>query len=904
MPKRAAIVIFLTTSLAAAELPLVFEHNNGQAAGDVRFLSRAGRESVALLDGGAFRIHGIEVRLAGANPAATVSGVNPLPGRSNYFAGGDPKRWHTNIEQFGQVRYRDVYPGIDLAFHEREYDFIVAPHSDPSRIRLVFPGNSHPQLDNGDLVVPPFRQQRPRAYQTIDGQRRDVAAEFVLSGNTARFRLGPYDRRAPLVIDPTIIFATYLGGSGVDVGNSIAVDPSGNIYVAGMTSSTDFPVTTAPNPNELGAFVTKLSPDGSTILYSTVLGGAEANGVVVVDANGNAYVTGVAGGNFPTTSGAYQSSPGVGFMTKLSPTGQLLYSALIGGSPDAIAVDSAGAAYVTGSADASLVTTPGAFQTTTAPGNCPQLNQHEPPPLCANAFVLKLKPDGSAPVYATFLGGVGPDVGAAIAVDAGGNAVVTGMTASNNFPVTANALQSTFGGAPPPVGPNVYGDAFVTKLNPAGSALVFSTYLGGSGGDGGSTVAIDSAGYIYVSGATSSPNFPVTPGALVTVFPNAGTSQGAFGPLPSGFVVKLAPNGSALAYGTYMAAGNVIGVDQTGYVYLYGSGPPPVPTIEILNQTGTALVSSGGSGMALSGSAPGVLDGKGFIYQTGQISPGQSFFATSGAVQPTYRAANYTAYVTKLSLANTPRMWIATAVNAATQLPGIAYADFWSGNVAPGEIITIYGTLLGPDVGVAAPSGSVPVSLGGVKVLFDGTPAPLLWAQSNQINAIVPFEVQAPTTGMSIEYGGSTYGPVKLPVVTTVPGIFTIGGSGGGQAAVLNQDGTLNSASNPAAKGSIVSIYATGAGLMNSPMTDGAITPSTPPFPVPQLNVQVEIGGVSATVQYAGAAPGLVAGAIQVNAYVPAGAPSGSSIPVVLNIGGYVSSYGTVQPANATIAIQ
>jgi uncharacterized protein (TIGR03437 family) len=903
MLERAAIVIFLTTSLAAAELPLVFERNNGQADDDVRFVSRAGRESVALLDGGAFRIHGIEVRLAAANQRATISGIDLLPGRSNYFAGADPRRWHANIEQFGQVHYSDVYPGVDLAFHGHEYDFIVAPHSDPSPIRLVFPGDSHPQLDKGDLIVPPFRQQRPRAYQTINGERRDVAAAFVISGNTARFHLGPYDRRAPLVIDPTIIFATYLGGSGVDVGNSIAVDQSGNIYVAGMTSSTDFPVTTAPNPNELGAFVTKLSPDGSTILYSTVLGGAAANGIVV-DANGNAYVTGVAGGSFPTTSGAYQSSTGVGFITKLSPTGQLLYSALIGGSPAAIAVDSSGAAYVTGSADSSLVATPGAFQTTTAPGNCPQLNLHEPPPLCANAFVLKLKPDGSAPVYTTFLGGVGPDGGAAIAVDAGGNAVVTGMTASNNFPVTANALQSTFGGAPPPVGPNVYGDAFVTKLNPAGSALVFSTYLGGSGEDSGNTLAIDPAGYIYVSGATSSPNFPVTPGALLTVFANAGTSQGAFGPLPSGFVVKLAPNGSGLSYGTYTAAGNAIGVDQTGYVYLYGSGPPPVPTIKILNQTGSALVTSGGSGVALSGSAPGVLDGKGFVYQTGQISPGQSFFATSGVVQPTYRAANYTAYVTKIALANTPQMWIATAVNAATQLPGITYADFWSGNVAPGEIITIYGTLLGPDTGVAAPSGSVPASLGGVKVLFDGTPAPLLWVQSNQINAIVPFEVQAPTTAMSIEYGGSTYGPVKLPVESTVPGIFTINGSGGGQAAVLNQDGTLNSASNPAAKGSIVSIYATGAGLMNSLMTDGAITPSIPPFPVPLLNVQIEIGGLPASVQYAGAAPGLVAGAIQVNAYVPAGAPSGGSIPVVLNIGGYVSSYGTVQPASATIAIQ
>src|ERR1039457_1815377 len=343
MLKSSAILIFLVGSLAAAQLPMVFEPNVGQAAADVQFLSRSGVDSFALLDGGSFRLDGVEIRLNGANPHVPGAGLDPLPGRSNYFFGADPRHWHTDMEQFGQVRYRGVYPGIDLTFHGREYDFVIAPHADPSRIRLACRGGSGPHLDNGDLVVSPFRQKRPQAYQIVDGKRREVAADFVLSGSSARFRLGPYDRRAPLVIDPVIVFATYLGGSGNDVGESVGVDAAGNIYVSGSTG-----------------FVTKLSPDGSTVLYSTLIAGA-SSAAMVVDASGNAYLTGSVSGVFPAAAGAYQTTPAAGYIAKLNPTGaQLLYSALISGYPSAIAIDSAGAAYVTGS------TVPGSnFVTTT-----------------------------------------------------------------------------------------------------------------------------------------------------------------------------------------------------------------------------------------------------------------------------------------------------------------------------------------------------------------------------------------------------------------------------------------------------------------------------------------------------------------------------------------------------------
>jgi hypothetical protein len=310
MPENAVVVsvslFFALSSLGAAQLPLVFERNGGQAAKDVRFLGRGGAEQVALLDGGGFRTHGVAIRLAGGNPRAVGVGLEALPGRSNYFSGNNAARWHAGIAQFGQVRYHDVYPGIDMVFYGREYDLVVAPQADPARIRLEFGGPARPRLDSGGLVAGGLRQKRPSAYQVLRGKRQRVSADFVLTGRVARFRLGPYDRSLALVIDPVIDFVSYLGGAGTDAGTSVAVDASGNIYVAGSTTSDDFPappgsLKTVKPAGSYMAFVTKLSPDGSTILYSTYLGGDGDSGAsgLQVDAAGNAYVTGSAGRIFP-----------------------------------------------------------------------------------------------------------------------------------------------------------------------------------------------------------------------------------------------------------------------------------------------------------------------------------------------------------------------------------------------------------------------------------------------------------------------------------------------------------------------------------------------------------------------------------------------------------------------------
>jgi len=914
---RSVSLLLAVSSLGAAQLPLVFERNAGQARKDVRFLGRGGAEQIALLDGGSFRTHGVEIRLARGNPRAVAVGLQPLPGKSNYFIGSDAARWRTGVAQFRQVRYHDVYPGIDLVFHGREYDFVVTPQSDPARIQLEFGGRVRPRLDSGDLVAGELRQKRPRAYQVLRGERQEVAADFVLAGRVARFRLGPYDRSLPLVIDPAIAFVSYLGGAGADTATSVAVDAAGNIYAAGSTNSGDFPTTpgslkTGKPAGRYMAFVTKLSPDGSTILYSTYLGGdgdSAASGLQV-DAAGNAYVTGAAGQNYPTTPGAYQTSPAWGFLTKLGPAGdRLVYSAVIPAWPSAIAIDAAGSAFVTGSADPSFVSTPGAFQRSLAPVTCPGYRPSQADAPCIHAFVLKLRPDGSAPAYATFLGGTDNDSASAIAVDTAGNAIVTGNTESGDFPVTAGAIQSSFHGKIV-FGPETFGDGFVTKLNAAGSGLVYSTYLGGANRDVGLALALDGAGNAYVAGITESADFPTTPGVLhATYIGSPPIMPGSGG---NGFVTKIDPGGR-LVYSTFLSAStSAIAIDGGGYAYFEASasgtcfGPP---FFSILSPRADAMVDSGAGGVGAAGSSPLVLDGKGFAYVAGSTGV-QVFLATPGSAQSQYGGGDADAVVTKIALlgnANSARTSVACGVNSATQWPGLISLTA-NGTVAPGEIFTIYGTGLGPDTGMTAQisGGAVATALGGTRVLFDGLPAPLLWVQSSQINTVVPFAIQASSTAMTIERNGAAYGPWKLPVAPAVPGIFTIDSSGNGQAAVFNQDGTLNSASNPAHRGSVIVIYATGAGQMDPPMADGAIAPLALPLPKPRLGIAVRVGGFDATLQYAGAAPGLVAGAIQVNALVPDGVPVGDAVSLVFYADGYGSGLPgyTFLAGRATVAIR
>jgi len=537
----------------------------------------------------------VRMKLVGANAKPRAEALDELPGKANYFIGNDPKKWRTNVPLYAKVRYRDVYPGVDLMYYgnqrQLEHDFIVAPGADPRSITLNLAGAEKLSLDpQGALVLVvkdgELRLGKPHTYQDVDGARREISGGYVLkNAHRVGFQVAAYDASRPLVIDPTLFYSTYLGGSSNEHGLGIAVDAAGNACVTGYTLSTNFPTTSAAiqsaNQGSYDAFVTKLNPAGSApLVYSTYLGGSSDDyGVgIAVDATGNAYVTGYTHStNFPTTPGAFQTANQGGydaFVTKLNPTGTapLLYSTYLGGSSDeqglGIAVDAAGNAYVTGyTQSTNFPTTSGAFQTA---------NQG-----LVDAFVTKLNPTGSAPlVYSTYLGGNDQEQGDGIAVDAPGNAYVTGYTHSTNFPTTPGAFQTANQGG--------Y-DAFVTKLNPTGSApLVYSTYLGGNDLDQGRGIAVDAAGNAYVAGYTQSTNFP--------------TTSGVFQPAPAGgltdaFVTKLNPTGSApLVYSTYLGgssgdAGFGIAVDSIGNAYVTGythstNFPTTAGAIQSANQGG------------------------------------------------------------------------------------------------------------------------------------------------------------------------------------------------------------------------------------------------------------------------------------------------------------------------------
>jgi hypothetical protein len=635
------------------KLPLAFERNQGQTSSQVKFLAHGQGYTLFLTSGEAvLALHKasaksgvLRVKLLGANPAPDVSGMDEMPGKSNYFIGNDAKRWHTNVPMYGKVKYKSIYSGIDLVYYgnqrQLEYDLVVAPGADPRRIQLGVRGaRKISRSEDGDLVLAmdegEIRWHKPLAYQMKGGARQEIAAQYVIKGRSrVGFEVAGYDLRKPLFIDP-LIYSTYLGGSGVDYGSGIAVDSSGSAYVTGYTYSTNFPTANPLQPvygGDQDAFVAKLNPTGSALIYSTYLGGSgeDYGSGIAVDSSGSAYVTGYTySTNFPTMNPLQPTNGGFccsnAFVAKLNPTGSaLVYSTYLGGSGgdggQGIAVDSSGNAYVTGYTEST---------------NFPTANPLQP--VCGgdyDAFVAEINATGSALVYSTYLGGSGDDYGSGIAVDNSGNVYVTGNTDSTNFP-TMNPFQ-----------PDLAGDTnvFVAKLNPTGSALVYSTYLGGNGFDSGIGIALDSSGNAYVTGQTGSTNFP-------TMNP----WQSAYGGGDyDAFVAKLNLTGSALVYSTYLGGsggeyGSGIAVDGSGNAYVTGqTSSTNFPTmnplqsaygggdydafVAKLNPTGSALVYStylGGSGEDW---GQGIaVDSSGNAYVTGLTT--STDFPTMNPLQP------------------------------------------------------------------------------------------------------------------------------------------------------------------------------------------------------------------------------------------------------------------------------
>ncbi len=671
----------------------------------------------------------LRMKVVGASPSPQVSGLEELPGKSNYFIGSDPGKWHTDVPTFARVQYENIYPGIDLVYYGNqrrlEYDFVVSPGADPSAITIGFQGAQRIKIDaEGDLVLETQSGEvclrAPVVYQmqsTINTQqlivngnqparlsptpnpesrtlRKFLVGRYVFKANQmVGFRVADYDKTKTLVIDPSLTYSTYLGGGNSDLATGIAVDSSGNAYVTGYTRSIDFPATAGAFQTAYGGgssygdvFVTKLNATGSALVYSTYLGGSDedlGNGIAV-DSSGNAYVTGYTrSNNFPATAGSFNTSLrggtcgqspstfpcGDAFVTKLNAAGNaLVYSTYLGGSHDdwgfGIALDSSANAYVTGYTEsADFPTTPGAFETTSSGGICGA----DP---CPDAFVTKLSANGSALVYSTYLG-AGGERGYSIAVDSSGDAFITGSTDSPSFPTTAGAFQTAFG---------QNGDAFVVKLKPDGSGLLYSTYLGGGGGDVGTSIGIDSAGNAYVTGLTDSLSFPTTSGAFQTA------CRGCVNALHDAFITKLNPAGSALIYSTFLGGSNEdlpfgIALDSAGNTYLTGRTlstdfpmSNPIQStcaggcvnglndafVTELNAAGSALVYStylGGSGN--DGGYVIALDSAGNAYVAG-ITTSRDFPTSVGAFRGSSGGA-FDAFAIKIDPPNGPAVALSSS---------------------------------------------------------------------------------------------------------------------------------------------------------------------------------------------------------------------------------------------------
>jgi uncharacterized protein (TIGR03437 family) len=796
--------------VAYGRLPLGFEPNRGQSDGAVRYLARGfggnlyltPREAVLVSSSNSTSVGAhtgaVRMRFAGANPAPRIIGLERLPGSSHYLVGKDPAGWRMNLPQYAKVVYEKVYPGIDLVFYGRErqlqFDFVLAAGADPAQIALQFHGIDRMEADkSGGLVLHQrgrkVRIEKPFAYQEIGGTRRDAGGRFVLKkDNQVGFEVAMLDRGRSLVIDPVISYGTYFGGANDEAAMAIAVDRQGSAYITGATSSANLPTANALQAALSGAsradvFVTKLNAAGTAVVYSTYIGGTggEIGTAIAVDQPGNAYVTGATTStDFPLAQAMQRSFvggipliPTDAFVFKLNAAGSaLVYSTYIGGSGGdmgkSIAVDSAGNAYVAGF---------------TSSMNLPVRNAYQPAnrggaPFGLDAFVGKLNPAGTEFAYLTYLGGTRGDVANAIAVDTTGNAYITGNTYSADFPVV-NPLQASRQGSV---------DSFVVKLNPSGSAPVYSTFLGGDSYDVGLGIAVDSNGNAYVAGVTGSSNFPMSNAAQRRF--GADDLLGA-----DAFVTKVAANGSSLIYSTYLggkgtdlataiATGSdgstwVIGETDSADFPASGAGPAGVSGqndifVTRLSPAGSAFLYSGligGSGHE-SGTAV-ALDPSGNVYVAGS-SMSDDLPVTYGTFQggPRGRAD---ALVLKIS-EGTP----------APRVTTVSAANFKAA-VAGESIVSAFGTDLAPRT-EAATTSVLPTVLAGVSVRVKdraGTErlSGLFAVSPGQINYLIPEGVASGLAEVSVLSGDRVVASGTARIEDVAPAVFSANLNGRGVAA-------------------------------------------------------------------------------------------------------------------------
>jgi hypothetical protein len=599
-----------------AKLPLIFEKNQGQTDEQVKFMSRGAGCTLFLTESEAVltlqntvkkeqtgkqsapqaEVSVLRMKTVGGNSPSKIEGQDEQIAKSNYFIGEDEQKWLRDVPNYGKIRYSEIYSGVDLVYYGKgrqlEYDFIVQPNADPKQIALEFEGAKNISLnDEGELVLELesglIKQHKPIVYQETDGERREIAGNYILKDETQiSFAIGEYDVSKPLVIDPVLSYATYLGSREYEFSNGIAVDAAGNAYITGYAVPPSFPTTpgsvqpTVNNPqNSQFPFVSKISADGSTLLYSTYLGGAGIG--IAVDAAGNAFTLGTPNsGIFATTPGALDMGRGRVAVMKLNPQGnQIIYSARFGSSgnenPRDIAIDPAGNAYLTGTTNCGV-----------SPTQCdfPILNAPQPNYVSGDIFVSELNAAGTALVYSTYVGGSSLDIAYAIDVDNSGSAFITCDTTSPNFPTTPGAFDRTWSCNPQFI---CRTDTFVTRIAPNGGTFVYSTYIGGLGTDKGNGIAVDESGNAYVAGFTQgrfsgapADGYPTTPGAFKM-----------FGSI-EGFVTKVNPTGTALVYSSLLGGLdsdcfeeriNDVDIDRFGNAYVVGlTSCGSFPTVDAL----------------------------------------------------------------------------------------------------------------------------------------------------------------------------------------------------------------------------------------------------------------------------------------------------------------------------------
>jgi uncharacterized protein (TIGR03437 family) len=695
---------------------------------------------------------------------------------------------------------------------------------------------------------------------------------------------------APVKADPPLKYTALFGDAAI---TAVAVDAAGTAYVTGAAYG-PLPVTPGAFQTDYRpaichahgvsfpcpvAFAAKLSPDGTALVYLTYLGSSNCGGTgISVDGQGNAWIAGwIGSADLPVTPGAFQSTPkfnpdsmGGGFVLKLNAAGShVLYASYFGGSSganliNAQALDSAGSLYVggnTGSAD--FPVTSGRFQTD--PGEARP----------STGFLAKFDRDGKL-AYSTYLHGSSGSTTsiASIAVDASGNAYATGVHTGGSLPVTAGAFQTSAG--------SPASTAFAAKLDATGAKLVYCTYLNAASPGGGSAIAVDPQGNAFVGGIIDA------------------TIPGALGSLSSGFINKLNPAGSALTYSAYLEASDfwaitAVAVDPAGQATVVGA----TSAADLLTTPGALFQCKPSGSSAQVFVYKLAADGSKPVYSTylGMTSPpaftlgssGELYIAGYRSTLPVvagsfgWTGAEYESTLAALTTEPLPVGSVSCVASAASR-DGAA--------IAPGEIVDIFGNGIGPPnvVSASTASGLIPTSLGGVQVMFGDFPAPLLLADPNRIRAIVPFETgpAVPNVSYPLEVQIlSSFAPVQ-PFATTLvsltASVFTAEGKPTGQALMINQDGTPNSAANPAAQGSIVTIYATGLNNTDPPLVTGAIAAAAAPLAL-SSHISVTVGKIV----YAGAAPGFPAGLTQINIQLPPDGPRGA-VPLYLMLPGFNGS--------------